>query len=180
MNARVPESVLALALVVVGGFGGEGVAHEFSVEIAGVIRRFQGKTEVVHGEDVFEKFGFLEVANSAGLARIVESVGEGVGAGVKVVVVTRLVDADAPENDGGVVPVAADHAANVVDGNLLPFFVAYVLPAGNLFEDEQADLVATVEEVAGLRIVRGADDVAMEVFAQDVGIFALYAAGHGR
>ena len=98
--------------------------------------------------------------------------------GVEVVIVARLVDAHAPENDGGMVPVAANHAADVVDGDLLPVLVADVLPAGNLFEDEQADLVAAIEEVARLRIVRGADDVAVEVLAQDVGILALHACGH--
>ena len=54
-----------------------------------------------------------------------------------------------------------------------------MLPAGDLFEDHQADLVARVEEVARLRVVRGADDVALEVLAQDEGIAALHAAGHG-
>ncbi len=69
VNARVAKGVLALALIVVGGLGGEGVADELGVEIAGMIRRFQGKSEVVHGEDIFEKLGLLEVANAAGLAR---------------------------------------------------------------------------------------------------------------
>ena len=50
---------------------------------------------------------------------------------------------------------------------------------GNLFEHEQADLIAAVEEVAGLRIMRGAHDVAVEILAQDVGILALHARGHG-
>jgi hypothetical protein len=54
-----------------------------------------------------------------------------------------------------------------------------VLPAGNLFEHQQADLVAGVEEVARLRIVRGADDVALQVLAQDDGVLALHAGGHG-
>ena len=77
------------------------------------------------------------------------------------------------------VPVAANHAADVVDGDLLPGLVADVLPAGDLFEDEQADLVAAVEEVARLRIVRGADDVAVEILAENVGVLALRAGGHG-
>src|SRR5437764_2798813 len=39
--ARVAQGVLALALVVIGGLGGKGVAHELSVQVAGMIRRFQ-------------------------------------------------------------------------------------------------------------------------------------------
>jgi hypothetical protein len=77
------------------------------------------------------------------------------------------------------VPVAANHAADVVHGEVLPGEIADVLPAGNLFEDEEADLVAGVEEVARLRIVGGADDVALEIFAQDEGVLALHAGGHG-
>ena len=179
VDAGVADGVLALALVVVDGLGGIGVADELGVEVARMVRLPQRKAEVVHGEDVFEELGLLEVADAAGLARGVELVGQGVGAGVEVVVVARLVDAHAPENDGGMVPVAADHAADIVDRDLLPGLVADVLPAGNLFEDQQADLVAAVEEVPRLRIVRGAHDVAVQVLAQDVGVAALHARGHG-
>ena len=77
------------------------------------------------------------------------------------------------------VPVAADHAPDIVDGNILPGCVADVLPAGDLFEHEQADFVAGVEKMTRLRIVRGADDVALELVAQDLGVAALGAAGHG-
>ncbi len=110
------------------------------------------------------------------MARIIEGMRKCVGARVEVVVVARLVDAHSPEDDGGMVPVAANHAADVVDGHLLPFLVADMLPAGNLFKHQQADLVATIEEVAGLRIVGSADDIAMELLAQDVGILTLDAA----
>ena len=54
-----------------------------------------------------------------------------------------------------------------------------MLPAGNFFEHKKADLVAGIEEVARLRVVGGADDVAPEVLAQDDGILALHAGGHG-
>jgi len=42
------------------------------------------------------------------------------------------------------IPVAADHAADVINGDQLPGLVADVLPAGNLFEDEKADFVASI------------------------------------
>lgn len=76
------------------------------------------------------------------------------------------------------VPVATDHAADVVDGDQLPWLVTDVLPARNLFEHEQADLVTTVEEVARLRIVRCADDIAMQFVAQNIGIAPLSAGRH--
>src|SRR5213592_645997 len=77
------------------------------------------------------------------------------------------------------IPIASNHAADVIDGEQLPGFVANVLPAGNLFEDKQAHFVAGIEEMTGLRIMRSAHDVAMEFMAQDAGIAALGAAGHG-
>ena len=147
VDAGVADGVFAQPLDVVDGLGGIGVADEFGIQIEGMIGRLEREAEVVHGEDVFKELGLLEVADAAGLPGGVELVGQGVGAGVEVVVVARLVDAHAPENDGRVVPVAADHAADVVDGDVLPGKIADVLPAGNLFEDQESDLVAGVEEV---------------------------------
>ena len=48
------------------------------------------------------------------------------------------------------IPVAANHAGDVVDRDQLPEFVADVLPARNLFEDEKAHFVAGIEEM-GMR-----------------------------
>ncbi len=155
------------------------MADKFGVEIARAAGRLQGKTEIVHGKDVFEEFGFLKIANAAGGAGGIEAVGEGVSADIEIVVVARFVDAHAPEDDAGMIPIAADHAADVVDGDELPRLVADVLPAGNFLEDEETHLVAGVEEMAGLRIVRSAHDVAMEFVPEDARIAALGAAGHG-
>src|SRR3989442_1479436 len=77
------------------------------------------------------------------------------------------------------IPFAADHAANVADGDVLPGIIADVLPAGDFFEDEQTHFVAGIEEMAGLRIVRSAHDVATEFVAEDARIAALRAARHG-
>ena len=139
------------------------MADEFGVQVAGMIGRLQWEAEVVHGEDVFEEFGFLEVADAAGRSRGIEAMSEGIGADVKVVVVARFVDTHAPENDAGMIPVAANHAVDVVDGDELPSFVTNVLPSGDFFEDEQAHFVAGIEEMAGLRVVGSSHDVAMEL-----------------
>ena len=179
VDARVAHGVFGEALDLVDGLGGIRVTNEFSVEVARVVGRLQGETEIVHGENVFEEFGFLEVADAAGGAGGVETVSEGVGAYVEIVVVAGFVDARAPQDDAGMIPVAANHAADVIDGDFLPRLVADVLPAGNFFEDEQAHFVAGIEEMAGLRIVRGADDVAMEFVAEDARVAVLGAGGHG-
>ena len=71
------------------------------------------------------------------------------------------------------VPVATDHAPDIVDGDLLPGLVPNVLPARDLFQNEKADFVAGVKKMARLGIMRGADDVAPEFFTEDVRVAAL-------
>ena len=97
---------------------------------------FERNTKIIDGEDVFEQLGVSVVADAAGLACGVQGVSECVGAHVEVVVVGGLIDADTPEDNGGVIPIAANHAANIVDGDLLPRFRTDVLPTRDFFEDE--------------------------------------------
>jgi len=148
VNARMAQRVLAQPLDVVGGLCRESVADEFGVEITRMVRWSKRESEIVHREDIFEKLGIVPVPDAAGLARGIELVRDGVGARVEVVIVLRFVDAYTPENDRWMIPVAADHASNIVDRELLPGFVADVLPSRNLFKHEQAELVAGVEEMA--------------------------------
>src|ERR1035438_1706398 len=77
------------------------------------------------------------------------------------------------------VPVASYHAAHVVDGDLLPGFVPDVLPARDFLQHEKADFVAGVKKMTRLRIMRGANDVAPELFTQDLRVAALSASRHG-
>ncbi len=92
--------------------------------------------------------------------------GQLVGAQVEVVVVLAFVDAHAPDDDGGVVPVAGDHAPDVLDALVLPAFAPDMLPAGDFLEHEEPEFVAAVEEIMALRIVRGAHHVELELALQ--------------
>ena len=76
------------------------------------------------------------------------------------------------------VPVATHHATHVVDRDILPGLVADVLPAGDFLKHEQADLVAGIEKVTRLRIVRCAHDIAVELLAQDLRITTLHPTRH--
>src|SRR5882757_7927546 len=78
------------------------------------------------------------------------------------------------------IPVAADHAPDVVDRQILPRGISYVLPTGYFLQNEQAQLIARIQEMPRLRIVRRAHDVALELLAEDFGIPTLYAARHRR
>ena len=129
MDAGVAKHVFGEAFHLVNRFGGVSVADEFGIQIARVIWRLQGEPEIVHGENIFQKFGFLKVANAAGLARGIEPVSHGVGASVEIVIVHRLIDAHAPQDNAGMIPVSADHAADVIDRNQFPGLISNMLPA---------------------------------------------------
>src|SRR5262249_1469794 len=103
---------------------------------------------------------------------------EGIGPGVKIVVVLRFVDSYTPENDRRMVPIPADHATHVVYVKLLPRFVPHVLPARNISEDEQGDLVTGIEKMPGLWVVRRSDDIALKLLAKDLRVAALNAPWH--
>ena len=64
-------------------------------------------------------------------------------------------------------------ASHVAQAERLPVLVADVLPAGDLLEDQQADLVAAIQKVRRLRVMRGAHDVAAQFVLEDVGVLAL-------
>ena len=48
-----------------------------------------------------------------------------------------------------------------------------MLPAGDLREDKETELVAFIDEILALRIMRGAHGIAGQLFLQDAGILAL-------
>ena len=76
-----------------------------------------------------------------------------VRARVEIVIVLRLVDTHAPENDRRMIPVATHHAFNVIDRQIFPAGVADMLPTRNLLKHKQAVFVAGVKKVRRLRIV---------------------------
>src|SRR5689334_2525736 len=93
-------------------------------------------------------------------------------------IVLRLVDAYAPQNDRRVVPIAANHPVNIVYCKIFPTGVTDMLPARNLFEYQEAVLIARVEKVWRLRIVRGAHDIALELFSKNPRVATLHARRH--
>ena len=182
--------VVALGRVHVPAIFGDHVGHD-AVEAGDLLLRAQrgaravaaqflvAEDEVVHRVDVFEQFALGDEAHAAGLAGRVEFVRDAVGLGVEVVIVLDFVDAHAPDDDRGMVPVAPDHAADILDRLGLPGVAADMLPAGDFLEHEQAELVAAVEEVLALRVVRGAHHVEVQFVLQDLGVLLLRGAAQG-
>src|SRR6266702_1772403 len=178
--ASVAQSVLDQMVGVVRRLGTIGMADELRVQIERMVRRLQRKSEVVQCEDVLEKLRAPKGTDAARLPRRIELVGRAVGAGVELMIVRGFIDPDAPEHDRRMIPVTADHAPDVVDRQILPRGISYVLPTGYFLQNEQAQLIARLQEMPRLRIVRRAHDVALELLAEDFGIPTLYATRHRR
>ena len=75
-------------LYLIDGLRRIGMPNKFRIQIPRMVWRLQRKSEIVHREDIFQEFGFLEVANAAGLARRVELVGQRVGARIEIMIVS--------------------------------------------------------------------------------------------
>ena len=88
MNPCVAQSVFALTFVIVYRFGWKSMADKLGVQIARMVRRFEREAEIIHREYVFKKFRFLEIANTAGLAGIVECVRERIRSHIEGVVIS--------------------------------------------------------------------------------------------
>jgi len=77
------------------------------------------------------------------------------------------------------IPIAPDHLADIAHRDVLPLQIPDVLPAGDLFKNQQSKLIARVQKIGRLRIVRSADYIAMQLVLQDPRIAALDAGRHG-
>ena len=135
--------------------------------------------KVVIGINVLQQFAAGDVAHTASLTAGIQFMRDSVSLLVKIVIILGFVDPHPPQNNGGPVIVTFDHALYVPTSLRLPGGVADVLPARDLLHHEQAQFIAGVQKMAGLRIVAGADYVASQFAAEDLGVPALYAFRHG-
>ena len=154
------------------------MSDKLRIQITGMIRLLERKSKVIHRKHVFQKLRLLEVTYSTRRPALVERMSKRIGLGVEVMIVLRFVDANAPENDRWMVPVAANHAANVIDRRVLPRLVADMLPSRNLFQHQKSNLVATVKKMPRLRIMRRPNNVAMQIVSQNLGILPLHTRRH--
>jgi hypothetical protein len=84
--------------------------------------------------------------------------------GIKIIVIGAFVDPRPIGHERRVVPLFEGHRADEGIEILPPRLVGggRVLPARDLIEDEEADLIAMLQEGLAIGIVGGADDVATE------------------
>ena len=106
-------------------------------------------------------------------------VGRRIGPLVEFVIVRGFIDADAPEDDGGVVPVLGHHLRHIIYSDVLPGSVPDMLPARDFREDEKTPPVTLADEVLGLGIVGCTHCVKSQFFFQNIGVVALHGFRHG-
>ena len=135
--------------------------------------------KVVIGVYVLQKMALFKIAHAGGLTGRIERMCQGIRLAVEIIVVQTFVDAHAPEDDGRMIPVLRHHLAHILHRPALPRRVADVLPAGKLGEHEQPQLVARIDKVPALRIVRRAHRRAAELFLQYPRVLALERLGRG-
>jgi hypothetical protein len=134
---RVTARMLGQALEVVEVLRGIHMAAELGHQIKRMLGSSQSlRIEIVEGKYVFQQVRYPMAANAPGLARVVQSMSDPVGAGVEGIVVERLVDSHSPENDGRMVEVPPDHRLHVAATQVLPIRVPDVLPAGNFLQHQ--------------------------------------------
>ena len=183
-NSRVAQGMLLTLAPGVKALGGEHMPAVLGDEqrlihigrylvlgaAAGIL---SGVGEVVEGVNILEQAALFDVAHAGGGAARIELAAKLVGALIEFVVVLALVDANAPEHDARVAAVLRHHLPYILHRLLLPGRVPHMLPAGDLGEDHQPQLVAGVDKVPALGIVGGAHGVAVQLLLQNARVLKL-------
>lgn len=77
------------------------------------------------------------------------------------------------------VVIAGNHRLDIVQGILLESGPADILPAGDFLKHQKTDLVAAIQKMFGLHIVRRPDDICAKLALQYLGVSLLNAFRHG-
>ena len=109
--------------------------------------------KIIVSVDIFQKTALFVRPHTARRSGWIEFARRRVRPAVKIIIVLRLVDAHAPENDGRVIAVLHHHIAHIYNRLILPRLIADVLPSRNLHKYQKSDSVTLVDKVMGLRVV---------------------------
>ncbi len=77
------------------------------------------------------------------------------------------------------IPVLQYHLFHVANRVFFPYLIPDMLPAGNFGKHQKTDLVAAVNEVPALRIMRGTHRVQPELILQNIRVEPLDRRRHG-
>ena len=181
----VAQGLLLTLFPAVIGLGGEHMSIVFRDQqgFAGIrchvlfcldTRRGAVVGEIVVGVDILQQMALFQIPHAGGGPAGIQPVGQGIGAGVQLVIVLTLVDAHPPQHNGRVAPVLQNHLPHILHRLINPVLAADVLPAGDFGEHQQTAAVAFIQEILALGIVAGADRVAAQLLLQNAGILPLH------
>ena len=122
----------------------------------------------------------MDIHRPAGRPGSVQLASQPAGPRVEPGVVGRLVGPGGPDDHRWPVAVAEHHVGDVLQDEVPPLGAADILPAGRLLPDHHAEFVASVEEMRGLRIMRAAHHVAVQLEFEDLRVPALQSGGGGH
>ena len=109
--------------------------------------------KIIVSVDILQKTALFVRPHTACRSGGIKFVRRRVCPAVKIIIVLRLIDAHAPENDRRVVAVLHHHIAHIYNRLVLPRLITDVLPSRNLHKYQKSDSVTLVDKVMGLRIV---------------------------
>src|SRR5688572_29309598 len=127
--------MLLLAFLVVPCFRGIHMTIVFA-DNPGRLSRFDDAiAKIVVGENIFQKLAVREETHACCRASWVCFTGKRVRFVVERFVVPSFVNANAPDNHAGMIPVTLNHGANITMAECLPIFIPDMLPAWDFIKD---------------------------------------------
>ena len=131
--------------------------------------------EIVIGVHILNQVAVFYAARAGGCAGGVNAFGNFIGFGIEFIIIGRFIDADAPNENAGVVELCGDHVTHILIAHFFEFFSANITPAGYLGKDHEAQLIAAIQKFFRLHIVRGAHNGKVQIIFQNVRVLFLYA-----
>ena len=134
--------------------------------------------EVIECIDIFQKMALLEISHTAGRTIRIQLMRSRVCLLIEFIIIKTFVDSHTPEKDRRMIPVLHHHFSDILNTLLSPSRVGRdMLPAGNLSEHCQPNLVTGIEKILALRVMGCSDCIDLQLCFQNSCIFSLKALG---
>ncbi len=129
--------------------------------------------------DVFQQRTVFMPAHAGCRASGIHLLAEPVRLLIKCVIIVAFIQPGSPYDDGRMVKMSQHHVAQIAAGNFFVILSAQISPSRDLFKDHKPQLIAAVQEVFALHIVRTAHRVKSQLCLQDIRILLLRSPAHG-
>ena len=135
-------------------------------------------TEVVVSEHILLEGALLVTAHTARLPGWIENMRRGICPLIEFLIIDRLVDAHAPQDDRWMIAVLQNHLFYICNRLLFPRFAADMLPSRKLREHKQSYFVTAIDERLGLRVMRRPHRVEPQFALENIRVTLLRAVRH--